>query len=358
MQLNPQLANLPVYHPGRPLEEVARELNLPLAGLIKLASNENPLGPSPKAIQAMRDAAAQVHLYPDGNAFYLRNELAEKLGVNPDQLIFGNGSNEIIEFVAHALLGPNTNIVVSQYCFAIYPIVAHLTGAECIAVSAKNYGHDLSAMREAINDQTRIVFVANPNNPTGTLAPQKSVRQLIDTVPDHALLVMDEAYFEFLDTPVDLLAHLSAKPNLLLMRTFSKIHGLAGLRIGYGIGHPDFIAALEKVRQPFNLNTLAQSAARAALADEEHVARTRENNSAGLRYLAKEFAMMGLETIPSHANFVLVKVGDGQSIFEGLQKLGVITRPMGGYQLPEWIRVTVGTAEENERCVAALRELR
>jgi len=358
MQLNPQLANLPAYHPGRPLKEVARELDLPLDGLIKLASNENPLGPSPKAIEAMREAAGQVHLYPDGNAYYLRNELAEKLGVEPNQLIFGNGSNEIIEFVAHALLGPRTNIVVSQYCFAIYPIVAHLTGADCLTVPAKDFGHDLPAMRAAINDQTRIVFVANPNNPTGTLAPAEAVYELVKNIPDDVLLVMDEAYFEFLDAPVDLIPQLANKPNLLQMRTFSKIYGLAGLRVGYGIGHPEFIAALEKVRQPFNLNALAQSAARTALADERHVAKTRENNALGLDFLTSEFESMGLETIPSCANFILVKVGDGQGVFEGLQKLGVITRPMGGYQLPEWIRVTVGTPEENERCVVALRELR
>ncbi len=358
MQLNPQLANLPVYQPGRPLEEVARELGLPLGGLIKLASNENPLGPSPKAVEAMQQTASQIHLYPDGNAFYLRNAMAERLGVDANQLIFGNGSNEIIEFVAHALLGPGTNIVVSQYCFAIYPIVAHLTGADCIAVPAKDYGHNLPAMREAITPDTRIVFVANPNNPTGTLASHEDVLALVDAVPEHTLLVMDEAYFEFLESPLDLVPRLQEKPNLLLMRTFSKIYGLAGLRIGYGIGHPEFIAALEKVRQPFNLNAMAQAAALAAIDDTDHLEATRANNAAGLEFFEQTLSELNIETVASHANFILANVGDGASTFQKLQERGVITRPMAGYQLPEWIRISIGTPAENERCLAALRELR
>ena len=352
MQLNPQLANLPVYQPGRPLEEVARELGLPLGGLIKLASNENPLGPSPKAVEAMQQTASQIHLYPDGNAFYLRNAMAERLGVDANQLIFGNGSNEIIEFVAHALLGPGTNIVVSQYCFAIYPIVAHLTGADCIAVPAKDYGHNLPAMREAITPDTRIVFVANPNNPTGTLASHEDVLALVDAVPEHTLLVMDEAYFEFIESPLDLVPRLQEKPNLLLMRTFSKIYGLAGLRIGYGIGHPEFIAALEKVRQPFNLNAMAQAAALAAIDDTDHLEATRANNAVGLEFFEQTLSELNIETVASHANFILANVGDGASTFQKLQERGVITRPMAGYQLPEWIRISIGTPAENERCLA------
>ena len=358
MQLNPQLANLPVYQPGRPLEEVARELGLPLGDLIKLASNENPLGPSPKAVEAMHQTATEIHLYPDGNAFYLRNAMAERLGVDANQLIFGNGSNEIIEFVAHALLGPGTNIVVSQYCFAIYPIVAHLTGADCIAVPAKDYGHNLPAMREAITPDTRIVFVANPNNPTGTLASHEDVLALVDAVPEHTLLVMDEAYFEFIESPLDLVPRLQEKPNLLLMRTFSKIYGLAGLRIGYGIGHPEFIAALEKVRQPFNLNAMAQAAALAAIDDTDHLEATRSNNAVGLEFFEQTLSELNIETVASHANFILANVGDGASTFQKLQERGVITRPMAGYQLPEWIRISIGTPAENERCLAALRELR
>ena len=306
----------------------------------------------------MQQTASQIHLYPDGNAFYLRNAMAERLGVDANQLIFGNGSNEIIEFVAHALLGPGTNIVVSQYCFAIYPIVAHLTGADCIAVPAKDYGHNLPAMREAITPDTRIVFVANPNNPTGTLASHEDVLALVDAVPEHTLLVMDEAYFEFIESPLDLVPRLQEKPNLLLMRTFSKIYGLAGLRIGYGIGHPEFIAALEKVRQPFNLNAMAQAAALAAIDDTDHLEATRANNAAGLEFFEQTLSELNIETVASHANFILANVGDGASTFQKLQERGVITRPMAGYQLPEWIRISIGTPAENERCLAALRELR
>ncbi len=358
MKLNPQLEHLPVYHGGRPLEEVARELGLPAADLIKLASNENPLGPSPKAIAAMRETAGKVHLYPDGNSFYLRKRMAERLGVNPGNLIFGNGSNEIIEFVSHALLGPGTNIVVSQYCFAIYPIVAHLAGAECITVPARDYGHDLTAMHGAITPETRIVFVANPNNPTGTRAPNEAVMKLVNAMPDEVLLVMDEAYIEFIENPADLLPLLSEKKNLLLMRTFSKLHGLAGLRVGYGIGHPDFVGALERIRQPFNLNAMAQAGALAALEDEAHVKATLENNAEGLRFFENAFAEMGIDCVPSHANFILAKIGDGQAIFEQLQQRGIITRAMGGYGLPEWIRISIGTPVENGRCLAALADLR
>ena len=358
MQLNPQLADLPVYHPGRPLEEVARELDLPLGELIKLASNENPLGPSPKAIKAMQVTASKIHLYPDGNAFYIRNRLANKLEVETDNLIFGNGSNEIIEFVAHALLGPDTNIVVSQYCFAIYPIVAHLAGAGCIIVPAKDHGHNLPAMLEAITPDTRIVFVANPNNPTGTLASKNEVMSLIQNLPDQVLLVMDEAYFEFLNDPANMLPLINTKPNLLLMRTFSKIYGLAGLRVGYGIGHPDFIAALERIRQPFNLNTMAQAAALAALDDHEHLRQTQKINKAGLKFFESEFEALGIDYVRSHANFILAKVGDGQKMFLDLQERGIITRPMDGYQLPEWIRISIGTTEQNERCLNALTDLR
>lgn len=354
---NSNLDNLPVYQPGRPIEEVARELGMDFDAVIKLASNENPLGPSPKAVEAMEQAVRQVHLYPDGNAFYLKNKLAEKLDVEPGNLIFGNGSNEIIEFVSHALLGPGDNIVVSQYCFAIYPIVAKMMGADVITVPAKDYGHDLPAMLNAITPETRAVFVANPNNPTGTLAPREDVVQLVNEVPENVLLIMDEAYIEFLDSPVDLLPLVreGGKPNLLLMRTFSKIFGLAGLRIGYGIGAAEFIGALEKIRQPFNANAVAQAGALAALDDGAHLAATRSNNAAGLDYINNECRRMGLNYVPSSANFVLIEVGDGGKVFAELQSQGVITRPMAGYQLPEWVRVSVGTPEENTRFVESLK---
>jgi histidinol-phosphate aminotransferase len=359
LPLSPFLKTLPTYQPGRPIEEVARELGLPAASIIKVASNENPFGPSPLAMAAMHKAIPTVNLYPDGNAFYLKQKLAAKLGVETANLVLGNGSNEIIEFVAHALLGPDTNIVVSQFCFAIYPIVAKMTGAEVITVPAKNYGHDLPAMLRAITSKTRIVFIANPNNPTGTLAPREEVIQFVNDVPDDVLLVMDEAYIEFLDDAVDLipLIRLGVRKNLILMRTFSKIYGLAGLRIGYGIAAPELAAALEKIRQPFNANLLAQTAALAALDDDEHVRKTRQNNFNGLEFFMKAFRELKLEYVPSFANFILVRVGEGQKVFDAMQKQGVITRPMGGYLLPEWIRISVGTPKENERCLKVLKVL-
>jgi histidinol-phosphate aminotransferase len=354
-----QLASLPVYQPGRPIEEVARELGLDPEGIIKLASNENPLGPSPVAIEALRRALPTLHLYPDGNAFCLKRKLAAKLGVNPQNLVLGNGSNEVIELIGHALMEPGTEVVVSQYCFAVYPIVTHLFGASLITVPARDFGHDLPAMRRAITPKTRVVFVANPNNPTGTLASQTDLLELVAAVPAEVLLVLDEAYVEFLPEPLDLIPALlqGRHPNLILLRTFSKIYGLAGLRLGYGIAAPDVIAALEKIRQPFNVNAAAQIAALAALDDDNHVRQTRANNATGLRALEAGCRALGLEFVPSAANFLLVRVGDGARVFAALQQRGVIARPMGGYGLPEWLRVTVGTAAENDRCLVALRDL-
>jgi histidinol-phosphate aminotransferase len=359
LAFNPQLATLPVYQPGRPIEEVARELGLDPAGIIKLASNENPLGPSRLALAAMKKALGQVNLYPDGNAFYLKQHLAAKLGVTPAHLILGNGSNEVIEMTGHALLSPGAEVVVSQFCFAVYPIVTALFGARLVVVPAKHYAHDLDAMLAAITPATKIIFVANPNNPTGSTASREELRRLVDAVPPHVLLALDEAYIEFLDEPLDLLPEIrsGAKPNLLLMRTFSKIYGLAGTRLGYGIGHPETIAALEKIRQPFNINLVAQAGARAALDDVKHVEKTRKINARGLKLYAKTFRKLGLEFVPSGGNFILVRVGDGQRVFVEMQKLGVITRPMGGYQLPEWIRISVGTPKDNARCLEALKSL-
>ncbi len=354
--LNKNLGTLPVYQPGKPIEEVARELGLPVDGIIKLASNENPLGPSPAGLAAIAKALPQLHLYPDGNAFFLKEKLARKLEVASNQLVLGNGSNELLEFIGHALLSPGDEVVVSQYCFAVYPIVTALFGAKLVTVPAKKYGHDLAGMLSAVNSRTKVVFVANPNNPTGTLARKSEVLKLVRNLPPKTVLVMDEAYLDFLEDPTDLLPFIRAgkHPNLILLRTFSKIFGLAGLRLGYGIGHPDFVAALEKIRQPFNINSLAQTAALAALDDVQHLSRTRQNNLRGLQQLVKGFEQLQLPCIPSAANFIMVKVGDGAGVFQQMQKLGVIARPMGIYQLPEWLRLTVGTPRENERCLKAL----
>ena len=359
LPLSSFLKTLPTYQPGRPIEEVARELNLPVDSIIKVASNENPFGPSPRAVAALQKAIPGVNLYPDGNAFYLKQKLAAKLGVEPANLVLGAGSNEIIEFVGHALLGPGSNIVVSQYCFAIYPIVAKMFGAEVVTVPAKDYGHDLPAMLRALTPRTRMVFVANPNNPTGTLAPREELIKFVNEVPDDVLLVLDEAYLEFLEDPVDLvsLIRLGARKNLILLRTFSKIYGLAGLRIGYGIGNAELISALEKIRQPFNVNLLAQTAALAALDDGEHIRKTRANNFAGLEFFAQALRELKLEYVPSFANFILVRVGEGQRVFDAMQKQGVIVRPMGGYQLPGWIRISIGTPPENRRCLEVLQSV-
>lgn len=357
--LNPCLNDLPVYQPGRPIEEVARELGLPPDRIIKLASNENPLGPSPRALAAMKHVLNNIHLYPDGNAFYLKRKLAEKLKLDPSHLILGNGSNEIIEFVGHALLQPGAEVVMSQYCFAIYPIVTRLFGATPVIVPAKDYGHDLGAMLRAVTERTRVVFVANPNNPTGTLSSPGEILTIADQLPKQVLLVLDEAYIDFLDDPLDLLPAIRSREraNLLLMRTFSKIFGLAGLRLGYGIGHRELIAGLEKVRQPFNINSIAQAGALAALDDQEHLERTRANNAAGLRFFESACRDLKLEFVNSAANFILVRVGDGGRIFDQLQKLGVIVRPMAGYNLPEWVRISIGTPAENQRCLEALRKV-
>jgi histidinol-phosphate aminotransferase len=356
--LNPHLATLPVYVPGKPIEEVAREHGLDPSSVIKLASNENPLGPSPKAVTAMEHVLRNLHLYPDGNAFYLKRRLAGKLEVDPANLILGNGSNEILEFIGHAFLQPGDDVVVSQYCFAVYPIVTALFGAKLVTVPAKDFGCDIPAMLGAITPRTKVLFLANPNNPTGTLSSHADIARLLAEVPPHVVIAMDEAYVEFLDNPANCLELIraGAHPNLVLLRTFSKIFGLAGLRLGYGMASPEIISAMEKVRQPFNINAIAQAGALAALEDAEHISRTRANNRLGLDYLQSALTQLGLKFVPSHANFVLAEVGDGARVFAELQRRGVITRPMASYQLPGWLRVTVGTPAENRRFVQALTE--
>jgi histidinol-phosphate aminotransferase len=314
----------------------------------------------------MRKALPHLNLYPDGNAFYLKQKLAIKLDLAPVNIVLGNGSNEIIELLGHCLLFNNGSagqqvavpeVIASQYCFAVYPIVAAVFGAKLITVPARHFGHDLDAMLAAITPNTRLIFVANPNNPTGTSVTPELLGNFIQAVPENIVLALDEAYIEFLDKPLDLLPDVRAgrKPNLLLMRTFSKIYGLAGLRLGYGIGHPEFISDLEKIRQPFNINSLVQAGALAALDDTAHVEKTRRNNARGYKFFSRAFRKLGLEFVSSAANFILVRVGDGQSVFNEMQKLGVITRPMAGYQLPEWIRISIGTPKQNARCLEALQ---
>jgi histidinol-phosphate aminotransferase len=350
------LAKLPVYEPGRPIEDVARELGLDPSRVIKLASNENPLGPSPKALEAMRKAVAGAHIYPDGNGFLLRQAIAKKHGLPMEQVVLANGSNEVIELLGHAFLSPGDEMVISQYAFAIYEIVGHLFQARVVEAPARDHGHDLDAMLAAITPRTRLVFVANPNNPTGTAVGAAALEKFLLAVPGHALAVVDEAYQEFLDQPLDTPRLIARKPNVVVMRTFSKAQGLAGLRIGYGLADKAVAAALQKVRQPFNANLVAQAAALAALADEEHIRKTVRAVAEGLAFLEGALRQRKIAFVPSRANFVLARVGDGKKVFDALLRRGVIVRPMGGYRLPEWIRVTVGTRAENEAFLRALDE--
>lgn len=356
LKLNPSLRRLPVYRPGRTIEAVAGEHGFSLAEVAKLASNENPLGPSPAAIQAIQNAAASVNRYPDGDASALKRRLSETLSLSPANILLGNGSNELIEFVAHALLEPGDNIVVSQYCFAIYPLVARLFGAESIIAPASNYGSDVAAMIESVTPATKALFIANPNNPTGTLTDADAIEELIDRVPSRVLVVIDEAYFEYLDHPQNLLPKIreGKAPNLLLMRTFSKIHGLAGLRLGYGLGEETLICALEKIRQPFNVNAVAQAAALAALNDGAHAEESRRHNRREREKFQEFCRAQRCPYIPSFANFVLCRVGGGAKAYQALLKKGVIARPMNAYGLPEWLRISIGTSAENQKCMKAL----
>jgi len=353
------IETLSVYEPGRPLEDVARELGLHPEALVKLASNENNLGPSPKAIEAMQRAASQMHLYPDGGAFYLRKALADQLGVDPNMLIFGNGSNELIEFLGHVFLQPGTNIVMSQSAFIIYKLVAETFGAEVRMAPMQGFTHDLDAMADRIDENTRLVFVANPNNPTGTKVDNQDLKTFLDKLPEHVLPVLDEAYVELLppDQQPDSLAWVKEQRPLILLRTFSKTYGLAGLRLGYGVAQPELIQWLGKFRQPFNVNAMAQAAALAAIEDQEYVQRTRKIIQDGLCLFEKACRELGLETVPSSANFLLIKTGKGREVFQALQKRGVIARPMDGYGLPEWLRVSVGLPKENARAMDLLKEV-
>jgi histidinol-phosphate aminotransferase len=354
---NPQLRDLAVYEPGKPIEETARELGVNASEIIKLASNENPLGPSPKALAAMRGALESAHLYPDGGGYYLREALATRLGFTRDHTILGNGSNEIIEFLGHAFLDRGDEIIISEHAFIAYKLVAAVLGARAIEVSSPDLRHDLDAMSAAITPKTRLIFVANPNNPTGTLAGQDEIDRFIERVPEKVVVVFDEAYYEYLDDPPDALRFVRAGRNVVVLRTFSKIHGLASLRIGYGIARPELIEVLRKTRQPFNVNGIGQAAASAALTDDEHRRETKRITDKGRAYLQDQFRTMDLPFVPSAANFVLVKVGDGVNTFRKVLERQIIVRALKGYNLPEWIRISVGTMEQNRRCIAVLREV-
>jgi histidinol-phosphate aminotransferase len=351
------IRSLVPYQPGKPIEEVDREYGI--RDSVKLASNENPLGPSPKAVRALVDRLSQLHLYPDGDCSYLRDKLAAKLGVGAERIIFGNGSNELIELAVRTFMRPGDEAVVAAQSFVIYRLVVQAAGGSCRVVPLKDFTHDLEAMAAAVGSQTRIVFLANPNNPTGTIYRREQWESFLARVSSDVLLIVDEAYFEYVSEPdyPDSLAYHEAKSEILTLRTFSKLYGLAGLRIGYAVGSPEVVALMQRVRQPFNVNAAAQWAALAALEDREHVARTVEVNREGMRYLMARFKEIGLEYVPSCANFVLLRVGDGRGVFDRLLQRGIIVRPMAAYDLPEFIRVTIGTTDENVKFISVLKEI-
>lgn len=345
------------YEPGKPVEELAREMGLRPEEIVKLASNENPLGPSPKAVAAMREALDRAHFYPDGGGWALRTAIAEKLGLTRENVVLGNGSNEIIEFIGHAFLRPGDEVITARHAFAVYTLMAQLFGAKTIEVPDPGFTHDLNAMLAAVSWRTRQIFIANPNNPTGTMVGQQEIDDFMGRVPEEVLVVFDEAYYEFLDNPPNVLKFVRDGRNVVIMRTFSKIQGLAGLRIGYGLASKEIAEVLQKTRQPFNANSIAQAGALAGIYDDEYMRETRELTHEGREFLQSTFLSMGLEFVPSAANFVLVRVGDGDKVVEALLRRGLIVRAMRSYKLPEWIRVSVGTMDQNRRFVAELQRL-
>jgi histidinol-phosphate aminotransferase len=350
----PAVLTQPVYEPGKPIEYVARELGLDPKGIIKLASNENPFGPSPRAVAAAKQALEQGELYPDGGCFELRQKLAAARGLQPDQIAVGNGSNELIELLGHVFLGPGDEVVMGAPAFVVYKLVTLLFGAKAVEVPLRDWRHDLERMAQAITPRTKLVFVCTPNNPTGGANDERELLAFARALPEHVVAVFDEAYAEFLEKAPDLRPLIAEGRKVACLRTFSKIYGLASLRIGYAYASAGLCALLNRVRQPFNVNAIAQAAALAALDDHEFAARTARENRAGLAQLERGCRERGLPFVPSVANFMLMNVGDGLKVFDALQRRGVIVRPVKSYGLPEWIRPTVGTHEQNERLLAGL----
>ncbi len=351
----PSIFQIKPYVPGKPIEEVQRELGL--TDVIKLASNENPLGPAPAAIEALKEHAPGVSLYPDGACFALKKALAVHLGIDPDYLIIGNGSDEILKLLAEAFLSPQDEVIISSTTFGEYTYVSHLMGARIVTAPTHEYTYDLEAMAQAVTQKTKIIFVCNPNNPTGTYVNTNAVEKFMRRIPEDVIVVFDEAYYEYVeaeDFPATL-RYVKEGRNVLVLRTFSKIYGLAGLRVGYGVGRPELVDLISRVREPFNVNLLAQKAAAAALGDTEHVRRSREANHAGKQFLSQRLADMGFNPLPSQANFLFVDVRtDAQQLFKAMLKQGVIVRSGEIFGEPAFIRVTIGAPPQNERFIQAL----
>lgn len=354
LKIHPDIASLSPYVPGKPIEELQRDLGL--SRVIKLASNENPLGPSPKALAVLSGGAATLHRYPDGGAFRLREALADRWKVTPDHVILGNGSDEILGFLARAFLAPGDEAVMADQTFVIYRMEVTAAHGKPIVVPLMQWRHNLPAMADAITDRTRLLFVCNPNNPTGTMVPADDVATLVERIPTHVIVVFDEAYYEYVRSSQfpDSMAYVKQGRNVIVLRTFSKIYGLAGLRIGYGITTPEITSFLNRVRPPFNANSLAQRAALAALGDDEHVAKSRIVNEAGMGQVRAGLMTLGFDPVPSEANFLYVDVGrEGRAVFEALLREGVIVRHIEGAML----RITIGQEEENGAFLAALKRV-
>lgn len=346
------------YVPGKPVEELERELGI--RNIVKLASNENPLGPSPKVLEAIRMASAELTRYPDGSAFRLKNALADHLAVNADQITVGNGSNDILELIARAFVTPEHEVIFSQHAFAVYPIVTQAVGATAVVVKARDWGHDLDAMANAITERTKLIFIANPNNPTGTWISKGELKAFLKVVPDNVIVVLDEAYAEYVDQenyPNGVRIQKRFE-NVILTRTFSKAYGLAALRVGYSVSTPEIAQILNRVRQPFNANALALAAAEAALGDAEYLKQSVACNNEGLEQLIAGFKELNLEYIPTVANFITVEVGPNASeIYQKLLETGVIVRPVANYEMPNHLRISVGTKDENQTFLTKLADI-
>jgi histidinol-phosphate aminotransferase len=354
----PHLVNQPVYEPGKPTELVAAEHGLDPATVIKLASNENPLGPSPKARDAALKAVSEAHLYPENGALFLRRKLAALWNLEADHFFVGRGSSEVIDTLAAAFTGPGTEVVFGAQAFISYKLAAMLQGAVPVGVPMKNFGHDLRAMRAAVTPRTRLVFVPSPNNPTGVEEPAGDLVDFAASLPDHVVFCYDGAYVEYLANPPDFTPLLKQGRKVVVARTFSKIHGLAGLRVGYACGHPELITLMHKARAPFNVTSVALAAAEAALGDEDFTRRSVACNAAGRTQLTEGLRGAGLEFVPGAGNFLMTRVGNGTGVFNALQKRGVIVRPLAGYGLPEWIRVTIGLEHQNALFLEELNAVR
>ncbi len=353
---NTFVGDLIPYVPGKPVEELERELGIRDA--VKIASNENPLGPSPLAEKAIKESINSLNRYPDGDAFYLKEKLSNKLGVKTETIIFGNGSNDVIDIAARTFMKPGDEAIFGEYAFIVYPIVTQAVGATSAISPMPNYVHNLRDMHSRITEKTRIIFIANPNNPTGTMVKREEFEWFIDKVPEDILVLVDEAYFEYVDDKEypNSLEYLDSGKSIITVRTFSKIYGLAGLRLGYGIAHEDIISNMQRVRHPFNSNSLAQIGAIAALDDTEHIERTKEINSKGLNYVTQELNKLDISYTPSYTNFVLIDLGENpMATYNELLKEGVIVRPVMGYGLKTHLRVTIGTQEENEKFIHGIK---